>query len=124
MKATVALRSAGLTSAVEEWPELRQEILNDLGFGLERKRTRMKDKELSSVFLRVKGHESLRAGTLLGFFPGLYRAAFRAELYLSSKCLLRPNSFRFLVNERLPHPNDGWTSVREFRRKCKSGELI
>lgn len=124
LKSTVRQRQEMLTTAFEAWPGLQQEIASDLGFGLERKPTLAAGKRLPSVFLRVKGAAPLSAGSLVGFFPGLYRSAMRAELYLTSKALLRPNSFRFLVNELLPHPNDGYASLYEFRRKCEAGESV
>lgn len=117
LNALLSARPDHLVSVFSHCPHTLTDIHNDLGFGLELRPVSGR----KSVFLRVRDH-SLPAGTVVAFFPGLYRTSFHANLYLDAATLLRPNTNRFLINESLPYPNNGYKSVIEYRQMCESDE--
>ena len=110
-----------LVSLFAKYPILALDIMNDLEFGLELKKSSIPNPRLtSSVFLRLKGTKPLPAGSLVGFVPGVYREQDPRDANLDFKTMFRPNGKLFHVDEKIPHPNDRL----ECLSKLAKGETV
>lgn len=106
----------------KEW--VKYNVLADLGFGLEIKQTSLKNPEIhEGVYLRVKDGGSLPIGSLIGFVPGYFeeKQMGSREIELTSKTMVRGNSFEFQVNEAIPFPyhNLPYETVKEKLERNK-----
>lgn len=113
---TITNASSDKRVLLEEFPELKSLINNELGFALQKKRfdpsngrsTRGKahaeeNGESEGVYLRVNHKRVLPGGTLVGFVPGIYRHRVTHEE--DSRVIRRPEKGFFVIDEPLPKPN-------------------
>lgn len=103
-----------------EHPVFAKTILNELGFGLEVKAsTNPHHKIKNGVFLRIKGDQKIRAGSLVGFVPGIYQQKSMGNFFPEQPSLARINGYEFEMGSSLIYPNDDNCSVSWFDTAIK-----
>lgn len=98
--------ASGYVSIFDKYPAMKDNILYDLGFGLQLKKTGLDHPGVNTgVYLRLLHKSSVPPGTLVGFVPGYFdRFPTTRELSFKANQLYRFNSALFKINEKLPYP--------------------
>lgn len=117
LRPSIKLNSKNIMSLFEEHPVFVQRIANELGWGLELKASTNKHHNIKTgVFVRVKGSEPLRAGTLVGFVPGIYRPTQQSYFQGDDLLMARGNGLFFSMNRSIIYPNDTHVALAEYQK--------
>ena len=98
----------------DEREDLVKNIMIQLGFGLELKKSNgaKKDKN-KGVFLRTTNYQKIPAGTLLGFVPGVYREKESYDEKISKKQIIRSNNMNFQMSAPIINENFNFLTIQE-----------
>lgn len=123
LRPSIKLESKNIRSLYEEHPVFVQRIANQLGWGLELKPSTNKHHNIKTgVFVRVKGNEPLRAGTLVGFVPGIYRPTQHSFFQGDDLLMARGNGLFFSMNRSIIYPNETCVALAEYLNLVENWE--
>jgi len=117
---SVKIDNKKIKSIYEEYPVFVHHIISELGWGLETKASTNPHPDFKTgVFLRVKEDQPIRAGTLVGFVPGVYRTQIQDANLDDEFHMMRSNGMNFSMARKILCPNEEGLSVEEFNSLLK-----
>ncbi len=123
IKNSLKLESKDIGFLFEDLSDLTIDVINELGWGLEVKKTTIRHQAAhNGVFLRLKNSAPLKAGSIVGFVPGVYRVAKTSNYRLDEDLIYRPNGYKFNMKSLMPYPNDNLSSIEEINEIFQSHE--
>lgn len=117
---TISTASEDIRSLYKDYPVFPKLIMNELGFGLELKSSKIRHAKIKNgVYLRVKEDQPVRAGTVIGFVPGSYRSTVISRSIDDESFMPRMNGEYFNMNSLLPYPNPNNSSIYDFQDEAQ-----
>lgn len=112
---SIKINDSDIRSIYQQYPVLVSRIINELGWGLESKASTNPHPDVKTgIFLRVKDDQPIRAGTLIGFVPGVYRTQFQEATFDDEYHMIRSNGLNFSMARKIVYPNDDALSLTDY----------